>query len=84
MASDNRISLEISPEKKAAIEAAIAALKDELKGITFSLSEDERTRLPRVADKTFALTKSAKATWPVGRIWCRASLTWRNVPRTAG
>lgn len=61
MASDNRISLEISPAKKAAIEAAILALKTELNGIIINLTKDERQSLPKIADKTLAFDEKCKA-----------------------
>jgi len=61
MASDNRISIEITPAKKAAIEAAVLALKTELAGVTVSLSADERGRLPRIADKTLAFDEKCEA-----------------------
>ena len=61
MASDNRVSLEITPAKKAAIEAAVLALKTELQDVTISLSEDERGRLPRMADKTMAFDDKCEA-----------------------
>lgn len=54
MATDNRISIHLTPEKKAAIEAGVQGIKAALQGITTSLSEDERTSLPRIADKTLA------------------------------
>ena len=54
MASDNRISIIVTPQKKAAIEAAVLALKTELQDITVSLAEGERESLPRIGDKTLA------------------------------
>jgi hypothetical protein len=61
MASDNRISLDITPAKKAAIVAAVAALKAELAGVTINLTKDERSTLPKIADKTLAFDEKCKA-----------------------
>ena len=61
MASDNRISIEITPAKKTAIEAAIAALKAELAGITINLTKEERQTLAKVGDKTLAFDEKCKA-----------------------
>ena len=61
MASDNRISISITPEKKAAIVAAVQGLKTALQGVTVSLSEDERASLPRIADKTLAFDTKCEA-----------------------
>lgn len=60
MAADNRISIEITPAKKAAIEAAINTLKTELRDVTQSLSADERESLPRIADKTIAFDEKCE------------------------
>ncbi len=61
MASDNRISVVITPEKKAAIEAAIADLKTELEDVIINLTKDERQSLPKIADKTLAFDEKCKA-----------------------
>ncbi len=61
MASDNRISLELTPAKKAAIVTAVMALKTELQGITINLNQEERQSLPKVADKTLAFDEKCKA-----------------------
>jgi hypothetical protein len=61
MASDNRISQQITATKKAAIIAAIQALKTELQGITINLTKDERQGLPKIADKTLAFDEKCKA-----------------------
>jgi hypothetical protein len=61
MASDNRISIEITPEKKASIIAAIEALKEELAGITINLTQEERRSLPKIGDKTLAFDEKCKA-----------------------
>lgn len=61
MASDNRISIEITPAKKAAIEAAIAALKAELAGVTINLNVDERRSIPKIGDKSLAFDEKCAA-----------------------
>ncbi len=61
MASDNRISIEINPEKKEASVDAVEALKEELDGIIINLTKDERTTLPKIADKTLAFDEKCKA-----------------------
>lgn len=54
MASDNRISTEITAAQLTAITDAIDALKDTLEGITINLTVDERQALPRIGDATLA------------------------------
>lgn len=61
MSNDNRISTEITPQKKAAIVAAIQALKTELQGIIINLNVDERQSLPKIGDKTLAFDEKCKA-----------------------
>lgn len=61
MSNDNRISTEITPQKKAAIVAAIQALKTELQGITINLNADERQSLPKIGDRTLAFDEKCKA-----------------------
>jgi hypothetical protein len=61
MANDNRISTEITPQKKAAIVAAIQALKTELQGIIINLNADERQSLPKIGDRTLAFDEKCKA-----------------------
>ncbi len=61
MSNDNRISTEISAQKKAAIVAAIQALKTELQGVIINLNADERQSLPKIADKTLAFDEKCKA-----------------------
>ena len=60
MASDNRISITITPTKKAAILAAVAALKTELAGIIINLTAEERQALPKIGDKTLAFDEKCK------------------------
>ncbi len=52
MASDNRISLQITPAQKTAIDAAIAALKTAMDGLLINLTPEERQSLPRIGDKS--------------------------------
>jgi len=47
MASDNRISLEITAAQKTAIVDAVMALKAALNGITINLTAEEKQSLPR-------------------------------------
>jgi hypothetical protein len=54
MASDNRISIDITADQKAAIVSAVGALKTALQGITINLTKDERQELPKIGDKTLA------------------------------
>lgn len=61
MSNDNRISTEITPQKKAAITAAIQALKTELQGIIINLNVDERQSLPKIGDRTLAFDEKCKA-----------------------
>lgn len=61
MASATRFVIEITAEKKAAIEAAVAALKTELEGIIINLTKEERQVLPKIADKTLAFDEKCKA-----------------------
>jgi hypothetical protein len=61
MANDNRISTEITPQKKAAIVAAIQALKTELQGVIINLNVEERQSLPKIGDKTLAFDEKCKA-----------------------
>lgn len=60
MASDNRISVSITPAQKTAIEDAIAALKTTLEGIVINLTNEERRTLPKIADKTLAFDEKCK------------------------
>ncbi|MEQ1862466.1 MAG: hypothetical protein ABMA13_21315 [Chthoniobacteraceae bacterium] len=61
MASDNRISIEITPTQKTAIVDAVAALKAALQGITINLTADEKQSLPRIADRTLAFDEKCAA-----------------------
>jgi len=61
MASDNRISLEITAAQKTAIVDAVMALKAALQGITINLTKEERQSLPKVGDKTLAFDEKCKA-----------------------
>ena len=61
MASDNRISLEISAAQKAAIVSAVTALKTALQGIVINLTKEERQSLPKIGDKTLAFDEKCKA-----------------------
>lgn len=61
MASDNRISVEITAEQKTAIVDAVAALKTALTGVTINLTKDERQSLPKIGDKTLAFDEKCKA-----------------------
>ena len=54
MASDNRISLQITPAQKTAIDDAIAALKAALNGLLINLTPEEKQSLPRIGDKSLA------------------------------
>ena len=64
MASDNRISITLTPAKKAAIAAAIAALKAELADVTINLTAEERQSLPKIGDKTLAFDEKCKVYMP--------------------
>ena len=61
MASDNRISLEITAAQKAAIVDAVMALKAALNGITINLTKEERQSLPKIGDKTLAFDEKCQA-----------------------
>lgn len=61
MASDNRISLEITPAQKTALVNAVTALKTALDGITINLTKDERQTLPKIGDKTIAFDEKCAA-----------------------
>lgn len=61
MASDNRISIEITPAQKTIIVDAVAALKTALDGIIINLTKEERQSLPKIADKTLAFDEKCKA-----------------------
>ena len=61
MASDNRISIEITAAQKTAIVNAVTALKTALTGIIINLTKDERQSLPKIADKTLAFDEKCKA-----------------------
>ena len=61
MASDNRISLDITAAQKTAIVDAVTALKTALQGITINLTKEERQSLPKVGDKTLAFDEKCKA-----------------------
>lgn len=61
MASDNRISRELTPAEKAAIVDAVTALKTALEGITINLTADERQSLPRIGDNSLAFDEKCAA-----------------------
>jgi len=61
MASDNRISLEITAAQKAAIESAIGGLKTALEGVLINLNTDERRSLPKIGDKSAAFDEKCAA-----------------------
>jgi len=61
MASDNRISLEITAAQKAAIVSAVGALKTALQGIIINLNVDERRSLPKIGDKSTAFDEKCAA-----------------------
>ena len=61
MASDNRISLEITAAQKTAIVDAVMALKAALNGITINLTKEERQSLPKIGDKTLAFDEKCQA-----------------------
>lgn len=61
MASDNRISLEITAAQKAAIESAIGGLKTALEGVLINLNADERRSLPKIGDKSAAFDEKCAA-----------------------
>jgi hypothetical protein len=61
MASDNRISLEITAAQKAAIETAIGGLKTALDGMLINLTPEEKQSLPRIGDNTLAFDEKCAA-----------------------
>ena len=61
MASDNRISLEITAAQKTAIVDAVMALKAALNGISTNLTKEERQSLPKIGDKTLAFDEKCQA-----------------------
>lgn len=61
MASDNRISLDITAAQKTAIVDAVTALKNALNGIVINLTADERQSLPRISDNTLAFDEKCAA-----------------------
>jgi hypothetical protein len=61
MASDNRISLDITTEQKAAIQSAVNALKTALDGLLTSLTPEEKQSLPRIGDNTLAFDEKCAA-----------------------
>ncbi len=61
MASDNRISLEITAAQKAAIVSAVGALKTALDGVLINLTPDEKQSLPRIGDNTMAFDEKCAA-----------------------
>ncbi len=61
MASDNRISIDITAAQKAAIVSAVGALKAAVAGVIINLNKDERQSLPKIADKTLAFDEKCKA-----------------------
>ncbi len=61
MASDNRISVEITAAQKTAIVDAVTALKTALQGITINLTKEERQTLPKIGDKTLAFDDKCQA-----------------------
>lgn len=54
MASDNRISLQITPAQQTAITAAVGALKTAIAGLLINLTPEEKQSLPRIGDKSLA------------------------------
>jgi dGTP triphosphohydrolase len=61
MASDNRISIELTAAQKTAIVDAVMALKAALQGIIINLTKEERQSLPKVGDKTLAFDEKCRA-----------------------
>lgn len=61
MASDNRISIDITAAQKAAIVSAVGALNTALDGILINLSADEKQSLPRIGDNTLAFDEKCAA-----------------------
>ncbi len=52
MATENLVSIKISPEDKDKITAAVAELKNVLKPLLVSLTPDERREIPKMGDGT--------------------------------
>lgn len=61
MASDNRISLEITPAQKTALVAAVTGLKAALDGLLTNLTPEEKQSLPRIGDNTLAFDEKCAA-----------------------
>jgi hypothetical protein len=61
MASDNRISQEVTAAQKAAIVSAVSALKTALNGVLINLTPDEKRSLPRIGDNTLAFDEKCVA-----------------------
>ncbi len=61
MASDNRISLEITAEQEDAIDKAVAALKKALEGLLINLTPEEKQSLPRIGDNSLAFDQKCAA-----------------------
>lgn len=61
MASDNRISITITPAQLDAVNAAAMALEAALSGLTTNLGEEDKKRLPKIGDKTLAFDEKCKA-----------------------
>jgi hypothetical protein len=61
MASDNRISLEITPDQKTAIVNAVTALKTALNGLLINLTAEEKQSLPRIGDNSLAFDEKCTA-----------------------
>ncbi len=61
MASDNRISLQLTAAQKAAIVSAVAALKAALDGFLINLTPEERQSLPRIGDNSLAFDEKCAA-----------------------
>lgn len=60
MANDNRISLELTPAQKTAIEDAVAALKTAVAGLLINLTVDERRSVAKIGDKTLAFDEKCE------------------------
>ena len=61
MASDNRISLEITAAQKTAIVDAVMALKTALQGMLINLTPEEKQSLPRIGDNSLAFDEKCAA-----------------------
>lgn len=61
MASDNRISVEITAQDKTAIAAAIQSLKTLLQPYLINLTVEERQSLPRLGDRSLAFDSKCEA-----------------------